>query len=167
MPNFKICIFQTKNCNSWLLQNCTLLVCQLKPYRIANLWVNWLFADLYATYATHSLPKQCKVFIFVQYIMPNNLKLKKKQQTREILSTVYWHQYNINRNGVYETLCPQHTLASKDNLETRCQSQKRGIIQSNIYRNLPKVNQVIYTVDTACVPNIMILAQMLLLIFCW
>ena len=50
--------------------------------------------------------------------------------------------------GVYETLCPQHMLASKDNLETRCQSQKRGIFQSNIYRNLPKVNQVIYTVDT-------------------
>ena len=32
--------------------------------------------------------------------------------------------------GVYETLCPQHMLAaSKDNLETRCQGQERGIIQ--------------------------------------
>ena len=40
-------------------------------------------------------------------------------------------------------------LASKDNLETRCQ-RKKGIIQSNIYRNLPKVNQVIYTVDSLC-----------------
>ena len=58
-------------------------------------------------------------------------------------------------------------LAPIDNLETRCQGQKRGIIQSNIYRNLPKVNQVIYTVDTICVPNIMILAQMLLQIFSW
>ena len=44
-------------------------------------------------------------------------------------------------------------LASKDNMETRYQSQKRGIIQSNIYRNLSNVNQVIYTIDTFCVPN--------------
>ena len=44
----------------------------------------------------------------------------------------------VTRVGVYETLCPQHMLASNDNLETRCQSQKRGIIQSNIYRNLLK-----------------------------
>ena len=58
-------------------------------------------------------------------------------------------------------------LVSKDNLETRCQGQKRGIIQSNIYRNLQKVNQVIYTLDTVYVPNIMILAQMFLQIFCW
>ena len=66
---------------------------------------------------------------------------------------------NKTRAGVNETLCPQHMLASKDNLETR------EIIQSNIYRNLPKVNQFIYTVDTICVPNIMTLAQMVLLIF--
>ena len=68
-------------------------------------------------------------------------------------------------------------LAPKDNLETRCQSRKRGIIQSNIYGNLPKVNQVIYTLDTIYVPNIrkgfechsniMILAQAVLQIFCW
>ena len=50
-------------------------------------------------------------------------------------------------------------LAIKDNLETRGQSRKRGIIQSNIYGNLPKVNQIIYTLDSICVPNIMILAQ--------
>ena len=56
-------------------------------------------------------------------------------------------------------------LASKDNLETRCQGQKRGIIQSNIDRNVSKNNQV--TADKICVPNIMILAQMLLQIFCW
>ena len=48
-----------------------------------------------------------------------------------------------------------------------CQGQKMGIIWSNIYRNLPKVNQVTCTVDTICVPNIMILAQMLLQLFCW
>ena len=53
----------------------------------------------------------------------------------------------------------QHMLAPKDNLESRCQSRKMGIIQSNIYRNLSKVNQVIYTLDAIGVPNIMILAQ--------
>ena len=71
------------------------------------------------------------------------------------------------RAGVYETLCPQHMLASTDNLERICKGQKRVIIQSHIYRNLPNINQVIYTIDTICVPNIMILPQMLLQIFCW
>ena len=60
-----------------------------------------------------------------------------------------------------------YMLAPKDNLEMRCQSQKRGIIQSNSNRILPKVNQVIYTLDTICVPNIMILAQAGIQIFCW
>ena len=36
---------------------------------------------------------------------------------------------------------------------------KRDIIQPNINRILPKVNQVIYTLDTIYEPNIMILAQ--------
>ena len=49
----------------------------------------------------------------------------------------------------------------------RCQSRKRDIIQSNIYRNLPNVNQVIYTFDTICMPNIMVLAQAVVHIFCW
>ena len=40
------------------------------------------------------------------------------------------------------------------------------IIQSNIHRILPKVNKVIYTFDTICEPNIMILHQALLKIFC-
>ena len=40
------------------------------------------------------------------------------------------------------------------------------IIQSNIYRILPKDNQVIYTLDTICEPNIMILARVVLEIFC-
>ena len=41
------------------------------------------------------------------------------------------------------------------------QSRKREIIQSNIYRILPDVHQVIYTLDTNCMPYtcIMILAQ--------
>ena len=33
-------------------------------------------ADLYATYATQSLPKKCKVFIFVQYIYTLSLIYK-------------------------------------------------------------------------------------------
>ena len=49
---------------------------------------------------------------------------------------------------------------------TKCQSRKREIIQSNIYRILPKVNQVIYTLDTICMPNIMTLTQAVLQIFC-
>ena len=39
---------------------------------------------------------------------------------------------------------------------TKCQSQKREIIQSNICSILSKVNQVIYIMDTICEPNIMI-----------
>ena len=42
---------------------------------------------------------------------------------------------------------------------------KREIIQSWIYRILPKVNQVIYTLDTICDPNIMTFAQAVLEIF--
>ena len=46
------------------------------------------------------------------------------------------------------------------------QNRKKEIIKSNIYRILPKVNQVIYTLDTICEPNIMTLAQAVLEIFC-
>ena len=37
---------------------------------------------------------------------------------------------------------------------------------SNSFGILPKVNQVIYTLDTICEPNIMILAKAVLEIFC-
>ena len=63
-------------------------------------------------------------------------------------------------------------LVPKDNLETRllyytkCQSRKREIMLSNIYRILLIVNQVIYTLETICEPNIMTLAQAVLQIFC-
>ena len=73
---------------------------------------------------------------------------------------------------MYETLCPQHMFAPKDNLEimllyyTKCQSRKREISQSNIYRILQIVDQVIYTVDKICELNIMTLAQAILQIFC-
>ena len=49
---------------------------------------------------------------------------------------------------------------------TKQQSRMGELIQSNIYRILPNVNQVIYTLDTTCIPNIMILAQAVLQIFC-
>ena len=49
----------------------------------------------------------------------------------------------------------------------KCQSRKREIIQSYIYRILPKFNQVVYTLNTVCEPNIMILAPAVLRIFCW
>ena len=49
---------------------------------------------------------------------------------------------------------------------TKCQSQKREIIQSNIYRILVIVNQDIYTLDTICEPNIMTLAQAVLQMCC-
>ena len=43
---------------------------------------------------------------------------------------------------------------------------KREIIQSLIYKILPKVNQVVYTLDTVYDLNIMTLAQAVLEIFC-
>ena len=43
---------------------------------------------------------------------------------------------------------------------------EREIIQSNSYRILSKVNQVIYTLDTICMSNIMTLAQAFLQVFC-
>ena len=39
------------------------------------------------------------------------------------------------------------------------------IIKPNIYRILQKVNQIIYTLDTTCMPNIIIIAQRVLQIF--
>ena len=49
----------------------------------------------------------------------------------------------------------------------KCKSRRREIIQPNIYRNLSKVNQIIYTLDTICEPTITIIAQVALQIFCW
>ena len=48
----------------------------------------------------------------------------------------------------------------------KCQSRKREKIQPNVNWILPKVYQVIYTLDTICESNIMILAQAVLQIFC-
>ena len=41
----------------------------------------------------------------------------------------------------------------------KCQRRKRETIQSNIYRILPKGNQVIYTLYTICMANIILLVQ--------
>ena len=63
------------------------------------------------------------------------------------------------RAGIYEILCPQHTLAAEDNLEKRCQSRKRDIIQSIFIDNLHLRHDL-------CAKYIMILVQMVLQIFC-
>ena len=68
-----------------------------------------------------------------------------------------------------------HDLSSKDSPDilftrllycTKCQSRKRKTIQSNIYRILQNVNQVIYTFVTICEPNMMTLAQAVLQMCC-
>ena len=57
-------------------------------------------------------------------------------------------------------------FCSQGPLWVKCLSLKRGIIQSNIDRILWKVNQVIYIMYPNCMPDIMILAQAVLQIFC-
>ena len=57
-------------------------------------------------------------------------------------------------------------LAHTMSLNTKEESRKREIIQSNVYRIYPKVIQVSLTLDTICVPNIMILAKEGLEILC-
>ena len=74
-----------------------------------------------------------------------------------------------------DTICmPNMTLApvvlqifsSQSPLWVKCLSLKRGIIQSNFARIFRKVNQVIYIMYPNCVPDIMILAQAVLQLFC-
>ena len=59
---------------------------------------------------------------------------------------------------VLQVFCSQYCFT------IRCQSQKRKMIQSNIYRILPKVH-VIYTFNTICKQTIMIQVQAIQ-IFC-
>ena len=61
----------------------------------------------------------------------------------------------ILAQGVLQTFCRQDCF-------TKCRSRKNEIMQPNIYRILPNVNQVIYTLDTICEPNIMNLAKAVL-----
>ena len=85
-------------------------------------------------------------------------------------SNVHRIQWKVNQ--VIYIMYPYHDLNSSGSpvilltrllYHTKCQSWKREIIQSNIYRILPKFIQASYTLDTICMPNIMILA---LQIFC-
>ena len=124
------------------------------------------------------LPKVNQVIYTLDTIcMPNIMTLAQAVFQIFCSQCCFSTQNNMSEKGasVYETLCPQHMLAPKDNLqmtnfcsipleESPC--RKRKIIHSNIYRILPKVNQVIYTLDTICMPNIMTLAQAILQIFC-
>ena len=67
----------------------------------------------------------------------------------------------ILAQAVIQIFCSQGCVTIQ-----KCQSQKREIIQPHIYKILPKVNQVIYTLDKMYMPNIIILAQAFLQIFC-
>ena len=62
--------------------------------------------------------------------------------------------------AVLEIFCSQASIGLS------LEKWKREIIQSRIKRILPKVNQVIYTLDKIYDPNIMTLAQAVLEIFC-
>ena len=64
---------------------------------------------------------------------------------------------------------PNHILATTENTWSLKPmiSNRNKMPKSNIYRNLKKVNQVIYTLATICVTNCVILAQTVLQIFCW
>ena len=77
------------------------------------------------------------------------------------IQSVYGKYYEPSSSGgVLQIFC------SQDPLWIKCLSLKRRIIQSNVYKILPKVNQAIYNSDTICMPNIIILAQAVLHIFC-
>ena len=63
--------------------------------------------------------------------------------------------------ALLEIFCSQASLGYDEK-----RKRKREIIESLIYIILPKVNQVIYTLDTIYDSNIMTLAQAVLEIFC-
>ena len=87
--------------------------------------------------------------------------LSKVNQVSYTLDTICEPNIMILAQGVLEIFCWQGSIG------LQCVSRKREIIKPNIDRILPKVNQVIYTLDSICEPNIMILAQAVLQIFCW
>ena len=66
----------------------------------------------------------------------------------------------ILAQAVLQILCVQGPLWVK------CLSLKRGIIQSNVYRILRKVNKVIYIMYLNCMIDAIILAQAVLQIVC-
>ena len=67
--------------------------------------------------------------------------------------------------AVYKKLIGTGRVLGTSFLRYEWEKLKREIIQSLIYRILPKVNQVIYTLDTIYDPNIMTLAKAVLYMF--
>ena len=65
------------------------------------------------------------------------------------------------------TILDQVILFTRLHYYTECQNRKRDIIQSNIHKISPKVNQTIYTLDTNCMPNIMIIAHAVIQMSFW
>ena len=95
-------------------------------------------------------------------IIPSNMH-RILQTVNQIICIMYPNSIPdimIYSQAVLKLFCWQVCL-------TTCQSWKREINHPNIYRILSKVNQFIYTLDTICEPNIMILAQAVLQIVCW
>ena len=66
----------------------------------------------------------------------------------------------ILAKAVLQTFCPQGCSY------TKCKCRKRGVTQPKIFGIGVKVNQLIYTLVCNYMPNIRILAKMILQIFC-
>ena len=97
-----------------------------------------------------------------EIIQPNIHRISRKvNQVIYTLDIILVSNIMILAQAFLQIFCWQGLLWVK------CLSLKREIIQSNIHRILRKVNQVIYTLDTICVSNIIILAQAVLQILCW
>ena len=72
---------------------------------------------------------------------------------------------NICKNEVLAN-SSEFTVFVKHYAPTICLPLKIIEASSKFHGNCPKVNQVIYTLDTICMVNIMILAQAVLHVFC-
>ena len=87
-------------------------------------------------------------------IQPNIYRiLSKVNQVIYTTATVYLPNIMILAQAVIQIFCLRGSIG------LQCISGKREIISPNIHRILQKVNQVIYTLDTIFVSNIMTLAQ--------
>ena len=96
-----------------------------------------------------------------EIIQPNIYRiLSKVNQVINILDTICEPNIMFLAQVVLQIFCWQGSIG------LQMKSWNREIIQSNIDKILSKLNQAIYTLDTICEPNIMILAQAVLQIFC-
>ena len=87
-------------------------------------------------------------------IQPNIYRiLSKVNHVIYTLDTICEQNIMILAQVVLQLFCRQGSIGLQR------LSRKREIIKPNIDKILPKVNQVIYSLDTICEPNIMILAQ--------